>query len=131
MLRILVAFAVVALAVAESDVEPRLGFPSISNGQVSLTFNETSINNALLLGGATLLVLVIALPLLGITVFGGAFDVFGLNRRRSSQYETYAEYDPNAYQQQAYDYTQSRSLKYLNPVLSALKAAYEKYEAVN
>jgi len=128
MLRFIVALAFVALVTAE-EVEPRLGFLSNpTTSSIALTFNQTSLNNAILFGAAFLLVTVIVLPILGITIFGGAFDVFGLGdafRRRDRN--TYSqEYDANTdYYAQ---YAQQRSLSLLDPILTALKSAYEKYE---
>jgi hypothetical protein len=129
MLRFIVALAFVALVSAE-DLEPRFGFPSTdtSTNSIALTFNQTSLNNALLFGAAFLLVTVIVLPILGITIFGGAFDVFGLG-------DAFRRRDRNAYSQE-YDasadyyaqYAQQRSLSLLDPILSALKSAYERYE---
>jgi len=130
MLRYIAVLALFALVAAEEDVEPRI-FGFLSNptaNSVALTFNQTSLNNALLFGGAFLLVTVIVLPILGITIFGGAFDVFGLGdafRRRDRNAYT-QEYDPSA--EYYAQYAQQRSLSLLDPILSALKSAYEKYE---
>lgn len=128
MLRFIVALAFVACVVAE-EVEPRLGFFSQpDSSSIALTFNQTSLNNAILFGAAFLLVTVIVLPILGITIFGGAFDVFGLG-------DAFRRRDRNAYSQE-YDasadyyaqYAQQRSLSLLDPIMSALKSAYEKYQ---
>jgi len=130
MLRFIAVLAFLALAAAEEDMEPRLGFLSNpTTNSIALTFNQTSLNNALLFGAAFLLVTVIVLPILGITIFGGAFDVFGLGDafRRRDRNAYSQEYDANAdYYAQ---YAQQRSLSLLDPIMSALRSAYEKYEA--
>jgi len=132
MLRFIVALVIVTIVAAEKDLEPRFGFPEVTTDPagLSILFNQTSINNAIFAGGVFLLLTVLVLPILGISVFGGAFDIFGLQDayRRRDRNNVYAEYDPNSYYDQQ-EYSQRRSLSVLSPVLSALKSAYDKYEA--
>jgi len=128
-------FAVAAIALfagvraEEEDFEandPRLGYITVgSSGDTSITFNATSIQNAVILGLFLLVLGALILPLLGINVFDeGTGYGYGYEH-------TGYESAHSAYGQPSSSYGHSfakRSLAMMAPVLDMLSAAYKKYD---
>jgi len=103
----------------EENGDARLGFISVgSGGATTLTFNATSIQNAIILGLFILVLGALVLPLFGVSV---------------------AEEEPTGYgygyEQPAYAYEDTaqqvgyakRSVDSVGPVLAAMASAEEKY----
>lgn len=85
----------------ESAEEGRFAFVSFTpDGSLTLTFNTTSIQYALLAGFTGLVIASIVLPLLGL------FSIAS----RSDPHYGYAYTDPSGYTQSAYDSTLSQAL---------------------
>nr|XP_027229973.1 uncharacterized protein LOC113821655 [Penaeus vannamei] len=112
-----------ALPSKPQQESPRFGYLSLGSGDGAfLAFNQTSVAQGLVFSVLALVVAFVALPLLGLdlsTVFG--------------KEESYAPYDysHDAHQAYATPYDSSyakRSLDILSPVISALAAAYKKYQ---
>jgi len=118
---------VVGVCTAESyeDGDERLGYVSIgSDGATSITFNATSIQNAVILGLFVLVLGALVLPLFGISLG----SLFG-----SSEGDTgygYGGYEQTGYDTPATDYQSfaKRSLEVLSPVMEALTTAKRKYD---
>jgi len=106
-----------ALEVEEGDA--RLGFISVGDsGATTLTFNATSIQNAIILGLFILVLGALVLPLFGVSLEEEEETGYGYG------YEQPAEYADTA---SAYGYAK-RSVDSFGPVLSAMASAQEKYE---
>lgn len=125
---VVAAFALFAVVRSESEFETdeegeaRLGFVTVTgNGGTSVTFNATSIQNAVILGLFILVLGALVIPLLGglaggdDTGYGGGYEQTGYQtgyEQPSSGYNTYSK----------------RSINMVAPVIEALSAAYRKYE---
>lgn len=105
----------------EEEGDARLGFITVgNNGATTLTFNATSIQNAVILGLFILVLGALLLPLLG--VFGEEEETgYGYGYEQSGGYSTGYE------QPESSGYTK-RSLEVMGPVLDALSSAYSKYD---
>jgi len=115
----------------EEEGDARLGYVSVgSNGDTSITFNATSIQNAVILGLFVLVLGALVLPLFGISLaslFGGSADAdsgYGYGYEQAS-YDGSTGYDAPASSYQSFS---KRSVEMLGPVLDALTAGQEKYE---
>jgi len=112
----------------EEEGDARLGYVSVgSDGTTSITFNATSIQNAVILGLFVLVLGALVLPLFGISLGG----LFGSDSDTGYGYG----YEQPAYTSDGYDVPASsyqsfskRSIDALGPILDALKAGEEKYE---
>jgi len=112
----------------EEEGDARLGYVSVgSDGTTSITFNATSIQNAVILGLFVLVLGALVLPLFGISLGG----LFGSDSDTGYGYG----YEQPAYTSDGYDVPASsyqsfskRSIEALGPILDALKAGEEKYE---
>merc|ERR1712061_705266 len=116
---VLAFFASAHAIEVEEDGEARLGFISDgSGGDTTLTFNATSIQNAITLGLFILVLGALVLPLFGVSV---------------AEEETGYGY---GYEQPAYAYDEAaaqvgyakRSVDSVGPVLAAMASAQEKYD---
>merc|ERR1712154_312198 len=128
----ILAFALFAASSAETyeeeEGDPRLGYISVgSDGTTSITFNATSIQNAVILGLFVLVLGALVLPLFGISLGG----LFGSDSDTGYGYG----YEQPAYTSDGYDVPASsyqsfskRSIDAFGPILDALKAGEEKYE---
>jgi len=113
-------FAAARAELVEEEGDARLGFITVGNsGATTLTFNATSIQNAIILGLFILVLGALVLPLFGVSV---------------------AEEEPTGYgygyEQPAYAYDEAasgagyakRSVDSVGPVLAAMASAQEKYD---
>jgi len=107
----------------EEDGDARLGYITVGcNGATSITFNATSIQNAVILGLFVLVLGALVLPLFGISLgslFGSESSDTGYGYGYEQQYESPAT---------GYQSFSKRSIEMLGPVLDALTASKEKYE---
>merc|ERR1712021_108563 len=103
----------------EEEGDARLGYITVGNsGATTLTFNATSIQNAIILGLFILVLGALVLPLFGVSLEEEEETGYGYG------YEQPAEYADTA---SAYGYAK-RSVDSFGPVLSAMASAQEKYE---
>jgi len=124
---IILSLALFASACAEDfeqeDGEARLGYITVgSGGATTLTFNATSIQNAVILGLFILVLGALVLPLFGVSMdeyLGDSGSGYGYG------YEQPA-YDDAAYQQ-SYQY-QKRSIDEFAPIVHALHKGQEEYQ---
>jgi hypothetical protein len=120
------AIALFAAAKAEEmeDGEARVGYVTLgSNGDASITFNATSIQNAVILGLFVLVLGALILPLLGINVFDDSTG-YGYGYEHTG-YDTSSGYSqPSGY---GHSFAK-RSLAMMAPVLDMLSQAYKKYD---
>jgi len=110
----------------EEDGEARLGYIAVaSNGDTSLTFNATSIQNAVILGLFLLVLGALLLPL------------FGINMGEEEGYGEGYGYEATGYEEPAYQepasgygagYAKRSLLQQAGPLLSQLSATRQKYE---
>merc|ERR1712241_563095 len=110
----------------EDNGEARLGYISVaSGGATSLTFNATSIQNAVILGLFLLVLGALLLPLFGINM--GEEEAYG----EGYGYEA-TGYEEPAYQEPATGYgagyAKRSLLQQAGPLLSQLSATRQKYE---
>jgi len=106
-----------ALEVEEGDA--RLGFISVGDsGATTLTFNATSIQNAIILGLFILVLGALVLPLFGVSLEEEEDTGYGYGYEQPTEYADTAS---------AYGYAK-RSVDSFGPVLSAMASAQEKYE---
>merc|ERR1712223_994102 len=106
----------------EEEGDARLGYISVgSSGATSITFNATSIQNAVILGLFTLV-----LPLFGVSL-GSLFGSDSTDSGYSYGFDQ-PEFS-NGYEASgnAYNSFSKRSVEMLGPVLDALKTHEEKY----
>merc|ERR1712172_203743 len=107
------------------DGEARLGYITVgSDGSTSITFNATSIQNAVILGLGALV-----LPLFGVSLG----SLFGDDAGTGTGYGYGAEQPvySTGYEQPTSGYSSSfskRSIEMLGPVMEALTKAYKKYD---
>jgi len=122
------AFATIALFATSAfayDVEeeagdPRLGFISVdSDGTTSLTFNATSIQNAVILGLFLAVLGALIAPLFLGSGEATADTGYGYTQESSGYEEPAAGYA---------GYAKRSLLDNLNPVMAALAGGYKKYE---
>jgi len=112
------------------DGDARLGYITVgSDGSTSITFNATSIQNAVILGLFVLVLGALVLPLFGVSLgslFGG--DDTGSETGYGYGYEQ-PQYQ-TGYEQPSSGYStfSKRSIEMLGPVMEALTQAYKKYE---
>jgi len=113
------------------DGDARLGYISVaSDGSTSITFNATSIQNAVILSLFVLVLGALVLPLFGLSL-GSLFgsDDAGSGTGYGSQYgyteQGYDGYDAPASSYQSFS---KRSVEMLGPVLDALTSAKDKYD---
>merc|ERR1739845_89540 len=112
-----------ALEVEEGDA--RLGFISVgSGGATTLTFNATSIQNAVILGLFILVLGALVLPLFGVSMDeyisdSGSGSGYGYGYEQSA-------YD--GYQQPEYGQYSKRSVEEFGPIVDALHKAEEYYQ---
>lgn len=120
------AFALFATVVRAEEVEaeegdPRLGYITVnSDGSTSLTFNATSIQNAVILGLFIIVLGALLVPLLG--GFDDYSSGYGYGNEQSSYGNSYDT--PSS----GYNTYSKRSAEFMGPVLDALSSAYKKYE---
>jgi len=124
---LLLACSVSAESYTEEEGDARLGYVSVgSDGTTSITFNATSIQNAVILGLFVLVLGALVLPLFGISLGG----LFGKEEASSGYGYGYEEpslgYEDPASSYQSYA---KRSIEALGPVLEALRNGQEKYAA--
>lgn len=108
---------------AEEEGAARLGYITVgSGGATTLTFNATSIQNAVILGLFILVLGALVLPLFGVSM-GDYFE-------EDAGYGYGYEQPAYAYEGQdaAYSTYAKRSLEAVGPVLDALSQAQSKYE---
>merc|ERR1712073_115676 len=115
-----------AYNVEEEEGEARLGYIAVaSNGDTSLTFNATSIQNAVILGLFLLVLGALLLPL------------FGINMGEETGYGEGYGYETSGYEEPAYQepasgygagYAKRSLLQQAGPLLSQLSATRQKYE---
>merc|ERR1712213_63041 len=116
----ILTIAFLATAYAEELVadegDARLGYITVgSSGATTLTFNATSIQNAVILGLFILVLGALVLPLFGVSVGDIAEESgsgYGYGYEHAAQYSSYSK----------------RSVEAFGPVLDALNAAQNKYE---
>lgn len=108
------------LVAEEGDA--RLGFITVGNsGATTLTFNATSIQNAIILGLFILVLGALVLPLFGVSM-GESYD-------SGSGYGYGYEQPAYGYEEPASGYGyQKRSVEAFGPVLDALSSAQQKYD---
>jgi len=128
-------YAILALGLAasasaetyEEEGDARLGYISVgSSGATSITFNATSIQNAVILGLFTLVLGALILPLFGVSL-GSLFGSDSTDSGYSYGFDQ-PEFS-NGYEASgnAYNSFSKRSVEMLGPVLDALKTHEEKY----
>merc|ERR1712102_12962 len=120
----ILAFALFSAASAETyeeeEGDPRLGYIAVgSDGTTSITFNATSIQNAVILGLFTLVLGALILPLFGVSLG----SLFGSDSTDSGY--SYGFDQPEF--SNGYNSFSKRSVEMLGPVLDALKTHEEKY----
>lgn len=140
MLRVLSHFLCLSLLVTSSrgeedyeegeEGDARLGYVSVaSDGTTSITFNATSIQNAVILSLFVLVLGALVLPLFGLSLgslFGGSDDAgTGYGSQYGYSEQEYAGYDAPASGYQSFS---KRSVEMLGPVLEALTSTKDKYE---
>jgi len=112
------------------DGEARLGYITVgSDGSTSITFNATSIQNAVILGLFVLVLGALVLPLFGVSLG----SLFGDDAGTGTGYGYGAEQPvySTGYEQPTSGYSSSfskRSIEMLGPVMEALTKAYKKYD---
>lgn len=123
------AFAIVSAVSAETyeeeEGDARLGYITVgSDGSTSITFNATSIQNAVILGLFVLVLGALVLPLFGISLG----SLFGSSDSADTGYGY--GYEQQGYEAPASGYQSfsKRSIEMLGPVLDALTNTKEKYE---
>jgi len=124
------AFAIVSAVSAETyeeeEGDARLGYITVgSDGSTSITFNATSIQNAVILGLFVLVLGALVLPLFGISLG----SLFGSSDSADTGYGY--GYEQQGYEAPAssgYQSFSKRSIEMLGPVLEALTNTKEKYE---
>lgn len=105
----------------EEEGDARLGYITVGNsGATTLTFNATSIQNAVILGLFILVLGALLLPLFGI--FGEEDTGYGYGYEQTGYQSGYEA--PSS----GYSTFSKRSAEMLGPVLDALTNAYKKYE---
>eukprot|EP00093_Oithona_nana_P011795 11795.XXX_454306_455165_1 [CDS] Oithona nana genome sequencing. len=126
---IILSLALFASACAEDfeqeDGEARLGYITVgSGGATTLTFNATSIQNAVILGLFILVLGALVLPLFGVSMDeyisdSGSGSGYGYGYEQSA-------YD--GYQQPEYGQYSKRSVEEFGPIVDALHKAEEHYQ---
>jgi len=113
-------FAATNAELVEEEGDARLGFIQVgSGGATTLTFNATSIQNAIILGLFVLVLGALVLPLFGVAAGEEEATGYGYG------YETPA----NAYEEADHSYGYAkRSVDSVGPVLAAMASAQEKYD---
>lgn len=107
---------------AEDDGEARLGYITVGNsGATTLTFNATSIQNAIILGLFILVLGALVLPLFGVSM-DGTYEEPAAGYGYGYEEAAYA-YDANQYQNY-----QKRSVDHYAPIVAALSKAEEQYQ---
>merc|ERR1712193_201952 len=128
----ILAFALFSAASAETyeeeEGDPRLGYIAVgSDGTTSITFNATSIQNAVILGLFILVLGALILPLFGISLgslFGSESSDTGYGY--GFDQATYDQgYEPSA---NAYNSFSKRSLQMAGPILEALRKGEEDFQ---
>ncbi|XP_042880461.1 uncharacterized protein LOC122258526 [Penaeus japonicus] len=124
MMKTLLVTLAVAAAVARAnpsqplEESPRFGYLSLGSGDGALLqFNQTSVIQGILFSVVALVVAVVVLPFLGV-------DLSTIFEKESSDPYSYAQDFQGAYTS---PYAK-RSFEILSPVISALAAAYKKYQ---
>merc|ERR1712066_745848 len=128
----ILAFALFAASTAEDfseeEGDARLGYIAVgSDGTTSITFNATSIQNAVILGLFILVLGALILPLFGISL-GSLFgsDSSDTGYGYGFDQATYDQgYEPSA---NAYNSFSKRSLQMAGPILEALSKGEEEYQ---
>merc|ERR1712018_888569 len=128
----ILAFALFSASSAETyeeeEGDPRLGYISVgSNGQTSITFNATSIQNAVILGLFTLVLGALILPLFGVSL-GSLFGSDSSDQGYGYGFDS-TDYQ-NSYessQKAAYSSFSKRSVDMAVPILEALRKHEDKY----
>jgi len=123
----ILTFALLASAYAEDLVEnegdARLGYITVGDsGATTLTFNATSIQNAVILGLFILVLGALVLPLFGVSM-GDFVEDTGSGYGYGYEQPAYAEYD-----QSAYSTYSKRSIKEAAPILAALQKKQDQYQ---
>merc|ERR1712004_27778 len=126
---IILSLALFASACAEDfeqeDGEARLGYITVgSGGATTLTFNATSIQNAVILGLFILVLGALVLPL-----FGVSMDEYISDSGSGSGYG-YGQSAYDGYQQPEYGQYSKRSVEEFGPIVDALHKAEEHYQYV-
>jgi hypothetical protein len=107
----------------EEEGDPRVGFFSVgTNGATTLTFNATSIQNAVIVA-----LFIIVLGALIIPLFGQPDEGYESSSGYGYGYEQ-PSYGSSAYETPSYHGYAKRSLELMAPVVAALSKGQEKYE---
>merc|ERR1712223_1575072 len=110
-------FAAANAELVEEDGDARLGFISVgSGGATTLTFNATSIQNAIILGLFILVLRALVLPLFGVSMGDYLGEESGSGYGYGYEQPAYSEYD-----QSAYSTYSKRSIQEAAPILEALQ----------
>jgi len=124
---IILSLALFASACAEEfddEGTARLGYISVgSGGATTLTFNATSIQNAVILGLFILVLGALVLPL-----FGVSMDEYLDSGSGSGYGYGYEQAAYDGYSQPEYGSYSKRSAEAFGPVLASLQQAQNKYE---
>lgn len=127
-LALALACSVSAESYTEEEGDARLGYVSVgSDGTTSITFNATSIQNAVILGLFVLVLGALVLPLFGISL-GGLFGSADSDTGYGYGYEQPDYNGGYAAPAPGYQSYSKRSAEMLGPVLDALKNGEEKYD---
>merc|ERR1711909_50331 len=111
-------FAAANAELIEEEGDARLGFISVgTGGDTTLTFNATSIQNAIILGLFILVLGALVLPLFGVSETEETGYGYGYEQEPAVAYDEAA----------SYGYAK-RSVDSVGPVLAAMASAQEKYE---
>jgi len=115
-------FAVAKADLVEEEGDARLGYITVGNsGATTLTFNATSIQNAIILGLFILVLGALVLPLFGVSM--GGYEESGSGYGYGYEQPAYGYEEPSS----GYGY-QKRSISEFAPIVDALQKAQEKYE---
>jgi len=107
----------------DDEGSARLGYITVGNsGATTLTFNATSIQNAIILGLFILVLGALVLPLFGVSM-GGYEEPSGSGYGYGYEQPAYGYEEP----EHGYGYAK-RSVEAFGPVLDALSSAQRKYE---
>jgi hypothetical protein len=124
----ILTFALLASAYAEDLVEnegdARLGYITVGDsGATTLTFNATSIQNAVILGLFILVLGALVLPLFGVSMGDYLGEESGSGYGYGYEQPAYSEYD-----QSAYSTYSKRSIQEAAPILAALQKKQDQYQ---
>jgi len=115
-------FAAAKADLIDEEGDARLGYITVGNsGATTLTFNATSIQNAIILGLFILVLGALVLPLFGVSV--------GETAESGSGYGYGYEQPSYGYEEPASGYGyQKRSISDFAPIVESLQSAQKKYD---